>query len=99
MKLASHLASLGDAKTFPFAPTQSQRTPDERKSTGVTEDMIRYSVGIESADDIIGDLDGAADCARVAEAWLALFLFLCALRRECLERVACNSLCRCLPRH
>ncbi|KAJ6568394.1 Cys/Met metabolism PLP-dependent enzyme-domain-containing protein [Mycena vulgaris] len=62
LKLASHLANLGDAKTLviaPFITIQSQLTPAERESTGVTDDMIRYSVGIESAADIIADLEGA----------------------------------------
>ncbi|KAJ7780145.1 Cys/Met metabolism PLP-dependent enzyme-domain-containing protein [Mycena maculata] len=62
LKLASHLANLGDAKTLviaPFITIQSQLSPDERKLTGVSDDMIRYSVGIESAADIIADLEGA----------------------------------------
>ncbi|KAJ7147640.1 Cys/Met metabolism PLP-dependent enzyme-domain-containing protein [Mycena crocata] len=66
LKLASHLANLGDAKTLviaPFITIQSQLTPEERVQTGVTEDMIRYSVGIESAADIIADLEGALKVA------------------------------------
>ncbi|KAJ7666570.1 Cys/Met metabolism PLP-dependent enzyme-domain-containing protein [Mycena polygramma] len=66
LKLASHLANLGDAKTLviaPFATIQSQLSAEERESTGVTEDLIRYSVGIESAADIIADLDGALKVA------------------------------------
>ncbi|KAJ7609041.1 Cys/Met metabolism PLP-dependent enzyme-domain-containing protein [Roridomyces roridus] len=62
LKLASHLANLGDAKTLviaPFITIQSQLTAEEREMTGVTEDTIRYSVGIESAADIIADLEGA----------------------------------------
>ncbi|KAJ7605337.1 Cys/Met metabolism PLP-dependent enzyme-domain-containing protein [Roridomyces roridus] len=62
LKLASHLANLGDAKTLviaPFVTIQSQLTVEEREMTGVTEDTIRYSVGIESAADIIADLEGA----------------------------------------
>ncbi|KAJ7808347.1 pyridoxal phosphate-dependent transferase [Mycena olivaceomarginata] len=51
-QLASHLANLGrDAKTLviaPFITIQSQLTPQERELTGVTDDTIRYSVGIES---------------------------------------------------
>ncbi|KAJ7863184.1 Cys/Met metabolism PLP-dependent enzyme-domain-containing protein [Mycena leptocephala] len=62
LKLASHLANLGDAKTLviaPFVTIQAQLTLQEREATGVTEDLIRYSVGIESAADIIADLEGA----------------------------------------
>ncbi|KAJ7483323.1 Cys/Met metabolism PLP-dependent enzyme-domain-containing protein [Mycena latifolia] len=66
LKLASHLANLGDAKTLviaPFITIQSQLTHEERELTGVTDDMIRYSVGIESAADIIADLEGALKVA------------------------------------
>ncbi|KAJ6484451.1 Cys/Met metabolism PLP-dependent enzyme-domain-containing protein [Mycena vitilis] len=66
LKLASHLANLGDAKTLviaPFVTIQAQLTPEERTLGGVTDDTIRYSVGIESAADIIADLDGALKVA------------------------------------
>ncbi|KAJ7268004.1 Cys/Met metabolism PLP-dependent enzyme-domain-containing protein [Mycena rebaudengoi] len=62
LKLASHLANLGDAKTLviaPFITIQAQITPEERLLTGITDDTIRYSVGIESVADIIADLEGA----------------------------------------
>ncbi|KAF9062514.1 Cys/Met metabolism PLP-dependent enzyme-domain-containing protein [Rhodocollybia butyracea] len=62
LKLASHLANIGDAKTLviiPFITIQAQLTPEERTLTGVTDDLIRYSVGIESVTDIIADLEGA----------------------------------------
>ncbi|KAJ7066776.1 Cys/Met metabolism PLP-dependent enzyme-domain-containing protein [Mycena belliarum] len=70
LKLASHLANLGDAKTLviaPFVVIQSQLTLEERNATGVTDDMIRYSVGIESAADIIADLEGAFKVAYESE--------------------------------
>ncbi|KAJ7312557.1 pyridoxal phosphate-dependent transferase [Mycena albidolilacea] len=56
LKLASHLANLGDAKILviaPFITVQSQLTPQERELTGVTDDTIRYSVGIKGAANII----------------------------------------------
>ncbi|KAJ6553091.1 Cys/Met metabolism PLP-dependent enzyme-domain-containing protein [Mycena capillaripes] len=59
LRLASHLANVGDAKTLvilPFVTVQAQLTEDERLSSGVTPGLIRLSVGIESAADIIGDL-------------------------------------------
>ncbi|KAJ7104404.1 Cys/Met metabolism PLP-dependent enzyme-domain-containing protein [Mycena belliarum] len=62
LKLASHLANLGDAKTLviaPYATIQLQLSPEERVASGVADDTIRYSVGIESAADIIADLEGA----------------------------------------
>lgn len=61
-KLASHLANVGDAKTLvihPASTTHEQLTPYERKAAGVTEDMIRVSVGIEHIDDIIADFEQA----------------------------------------
>ncbi|KAJ6540552.1 Cys/Met metabolism PLP-dependent enzyme-domain-containing protein [Mycena capillaripes] len=66
LKLASHLANLGDAKTLviiPFVTVQAQLPPEERVSSGVHDDMIRYSVGIESIADIIADLEGAFKAA------------------------------------
>ncbi|KAJ7150740.1 Cys/Met metabolism PLP-dependent enzyme-domain-containing protein [Mycena filopes] len=62
LKLASHLSNLGDAKTLvslPFVTIQAQLTPEERVESGVYDDMIRFSVGIESAADIIADVEGA----------------------------------------
>jgi O-acetylhomoserine (thiol)-lyase len=62
VKLFSHLANIGDAKSLiihPASTTHQQLTPQERLSAGVTDDFIRLSVGIESVDDIIADLDQA----------------------------------------
>ncbi len=62
VKLASHLANIGDAKTLiihPASTTHSQLTEAEQTSTGVTPEYIRLSVGIETAQDIINDLDQA----------------------------------------
>ncbi|KAJ6603391.1 Cys/Met metabolism PLP-dependent enzyme-domain-containing protein [Mycena vulgaris] len=58
LRLASHPREC-DAKTLvilPFVTVQAQLTEDERLSGGVTPGLIRLSVGIESAADIIGDL-------------------------------------------
>jgi O-acetylhomoserine (thiol)-lyase len=60
--LASHLANIGDAKTLVIHPasTTHQQVPEsERASVGVTDDMIRISVGIEDISDILWDLDQA----------------------------------------
>jgi O-acetylhomoserine (thiol)-lyase len=62
LKLFSHLANIGDAKSLAIHPattTHSQLTPEEQTLTGVTDDYIRLSVGIETIDDIIADLDQA----------------------------------------
>jgi O-acetylhomoserine (thiol)-lyase len=62
LKLFSHLANIGDAKSLvihPASTTHQQLTPAERLATGVTDDFVRLSVGIENVDDIIADLDRA----------------------------------------
>eukprot|EP01137_Pigoraptor_chileana_P035522 Opistho-2@29677 len=62
VKLASHLANVGDAKTLVIAPavtTHQQLSEDEQKSSGVTPDMVRVSVGIEHIDDIKEDFEQA----------------------------------------
>jgi O-acetylhomoserine (thiol)-lyase len=62
VKLFSHLANIGDAKSLvihPASTTHQQLTREEQAETGVTEDYIRLSVGIEDPDDIIEDIDQA----------------------------------------
>ena len=62
VKLFSHLANIGDTKSLvihPASTTHQQLTPQEQAATGVTQDFIRLSIGIEDADDIIEDLDQA----------------------------------------
>ncbi|MGH8925011.1 MAG: O-acetylhomoserine aminocarboxypropyltransferase/cysteine synthase family protein [Acidimicrobiia bacterium] len=62
VELASHLANVGDAKTLvihPASTTHQQVPPEERVASGVGDDMIRISVGIEDVADIISDLDQA----------------------------------------
>jgi O-acetylhomoserine/O-acetylserine sulfhydrylase len=66
VKLASLLANVGDAKTLvihPASTTHQQLPEEERILSGVTEDMIRVSVGIEHIDDIIEDFDVALKVA------------------------------------
>jgi O-acetylhomoserine (thiol)-lyase len=58
VRLASHLANVGDVKTLvihPASTTHQQLSADERASAGVTEDMVRVSVGIEHIEDIKAD--------------------------------------------
>ena len=62
VKLFSHLANIGDSKSLiihPASTTHQQLTPEEQVSTGVTDDFVRLSVGLESLDDILADLDQA----------------------------------------
>ena len=62
VKLFSHLANIGDAKSLvihPSSTTHQQLTREEQAATGVTEDYVRLSVGIEHIDDIIEDVDQA----------------------------------------
>jgi O-acetylhomoserine (thiol)-lyase len=62
VKLFSHVANIGDAKSLiihPASTTHQQLTAEEQKATGVTQDFIRLSIGIEDPQDIIEDLDQA----------------------------------------
>lgn len=64
LKLISHLANIGDAKTLaihPASTTHQQLDEDEQKAAGVTSDFIRLSVGIENAEDIKRDLEQALE--------------------------------------
>ena len=62
VQLLSHLANIGDAKSLvihPASTTHQQLTPEEQKATGVTQDYIRLSIGIEDPEDIIEDIEQA----------------------------------------
>ena len=62
VKLASHLANIGDSKTLvihPVSTTHQQLTEAEQLAAGVTNDYIRVSAGTEHIDDIIADFDQA----------------------------------------
>jgi O-acetylhomoserine (thiol)-lyase len=62
LKLISHLANIGDAKTLaihPASTTHQQLSDEERAATGVTPDFIRLSIGLEHIDDILADIDQA----------------------------------------
>jgi O-acetylhomoserine (thiol)-lyase len=67
VKLASHLANIGDAKTLvihPASTTHSQLTEKEQKDTGVTQEYIRVSVGIEAFEDIREDFNQALQASQ-----------------------------------
>ena len=62
----SHLANIGDAKTLvihPASTTHRQMSEEDQAKAGVTPDMIRISVGIETLDDILWDIDQALHAA------------------------------------
>ncbi|MEW5772409.1 MAG: O-acetylhomoserine aminocarboxypropyltransferase/cysteine synthase family protein [Thermodesulfobacteriota bacterium] len=62
VRLCSHLANILDAKTLvihPASTTHQQLTDAEQEAAGVTKDLIRISVGLETAEDILADLDQA----------------------------------------
>jgi O-acetylhomoserine (thiol)-lyase len=62
LEIFSMLANVADAKSLvihPASTTHAQLSPEDQIKAGVKPDMIRVSVGIESAEDLIGDLDQA----------------------------------------
>ncbi|NLW81992.1 MAG: O-acetylhomoserine aminocarboxypropyltransferase/cysteine synthase [Desulfovibrionales bacterium] len=64
LRLVSHLANVGDAKTLaihPASTTHSQLSEKEQVQAGITPDLVRLSVGIEHIDDILADLDQALE--------------------------------------
>lgn len=69
LALFSHLANIGDAKSLAIHPattTHSQLNDEELASAGVTQEMVRLSVGIEHIDDLVADLDQALVAAQAA---------------------------------
>ncbi|MEM0969994.1 MAG: O-acetylhomoserine aminocarboxypropyltransferase/cysteine synthase family protein [Verrucomicrobiota bacterium] len=62
LKLVSHLANVGDAKTLAIHPattTHSQMNEEQQRAGGITPELVRLSVGIEAAEDIIADVNQA----------------------------------------
>jgi O-acetylhomoserine (thiol)-lyase len=62
VKLLSHLANIGDAKSLvihPASTTHQQLSAEEQRATGVTEDYVRLSIGLEDVADIQADIDQA----------------------------------------
>ena len=64
MKLCTLAVSLGDCETViehPASMTHSPYTPEERARAGISDGLIRISVGLEDADDLIADLKQGLD--------------------------------------
>jgi O-acetylhomoserine (thiol)-lyase len=62
LQLFSHLANVGDAKSLvihPASTTHQQLSEEEQRAAGVLPEMIRLSIGLEDADDLLWDLDQA----------------------------------------
>jgi O-acetylhomoserine (thiol)-lyase len=69
LRLFSHLANVGDVRSLaihPASTTHSQLSDDEQISTGVTPDLVRLSVGLESIEDIVADLEAGFRAATSA---------------------------------
>ena len=69
LELFSHLANIGDVRSLaihPASTTHSQLTPEEQVTAGVTPDLVRLSVGIETLDDLLADLDAGFRAAKGA---------------------------------
>ncbi len=67
VQFLSHLANVGDAKTLvihPASTTHRQLSEEQQITAGITSDMIRISVGLETLDDILWDLDQALQKAQ-----------------------------------
>jgi O-acetylhomoserine (thiol)-lyase len=67
LQLFSHLANVGDAKSLvihPASTTHQQLGDEERLAGGVTDDMVRLSVGLEEIEDILWDLDQALEVSQ-----------------------------------
>jgi O-acetylhomoserine (thiol)-lyase len=67
VSLFSHLANVGDIRSLiihPASTTHSQLKPEERVLTGVTEGLVRLSVGLENVEDLIADLEAGFAAAR-----------------------------------
>jgi O-acetylhomoserine (thiol)-lyase len=67
VKLLSHLANIGDAKSLvihPASTTHQQLTPEEQRETGVTQDYVRLSIGLEDVEDIKADIEQALQASQ-----------------------------------
>jgi O-acetylhomoserine (thiol)-lyase len=67
LSLHSHVANIGDTRSLvihPASTTHSQLSEDEQAATGVEPGLVRLSVGLETIDDIIADLDAGFAAAQ-----------------------------------
>jgi O-acetylhomoserine (thiol)-lyase len=62
VNLFSHLANIGDTRSLilhPASTTHRQLTEEQRAAAGAGDDVIRLSIGLETVDDLVADLDQA----------------------------------------
>ena len=67
LQLHSHVANIGDVRSLvihPASTTHSQLSEEEQKSTGVEPGLVRLSVGLETIDDIVDDLEHGFSCVK-----------------------------------
>lgn len=67
LQLITRLVNIGDAKSLachPASTTHRQLSPEELATSGVSEDLVRLSIGIEHIDDILADIDQALDATK-----------------------------------
>jgi O-acetylhomoserine (thiol)-lyase len=67
LELHSHVANIGDVRSLvihPASTTHSQLTPEEQAASDVTPGLVRLSVGLESIDDILADLEAGFRAAK-----------------------------------
>ena len=67
LSLATRAVSLGDPETLvqhPASMTHATYSPEQRARHGITDGLVRFSVGLESLDDILDDLDEGLDRVR-----------------------------------
>jgi O-acetylhomoserine (thiol)-lyase len=66
LEIFSHVANLGDARSLVIhsaSTTHRQLTKEQQEAAGASPNVVRISIGIEDADDLIGDLDRALAAA------------------------------------
>ena len=69
LELHSHVANIGDVRSLAIHPattTHSQLSAEEQLSSGVKPELVRLSVGLESIDDILADLEAGFRAAKSA---------------------------------
>ncbi|MEI6590853.1 MAG: PLP-dependent transferase, partial [Actinomycetes bacterium] len=67
LNLFSHVANIGDVRSLvihPASTTHSQLSPEQQLTSGVTPGLVRLSVGLESIDDLIADLESGFAAAK-----------------------------------
>ena len=67
LQLVVRLVNIGDAKSLachPATTTHRQLSPEELQTAGVSEDLVRLSIGIENIEDILEDIDQALSAAK-----------------------------------